>query len=1054
MKIRVAGMAWLPKEELEPRGIAYFKQELRIVPRKSVAYDNTPPTPIDCWVETPTEFGIPRDFFFATAQREHEIQWDMCFGEKIEYESRIRHEGVYVEQAQAIEEILGWFEGLQMRGMKAGPHLGAILKADPAFGKTNTALSMLYRIGRTAVVIVHKERLLVQWQRRIERFLPGARVGIVQENKCQFEDRDIVIAMAQSLALEGKDGKQRYPQEFYNWPGVLVVDESLGRSARILTRQGWRQIGGLVESDEEVEVLAFNEERAAFEWKKVTRKWKHAPRSSMLRITHARGVLECTANHEVLTVCGYKRAGELVPGTDCVVCCEDVEARGLAERTGGTDCRLDDGRRLFVSNEAGRQGEVQGQPLNEASPISGCEVRSCAIACRDSAEDSGEQGVGEEIAGFFNPLIAESFRASSQILSRERKVSRRGMVGRELVGCGDGMVGYGRRFGRCEESCIDVAHRGVSSREGGRASKVDVRRVGSKCGGDASKKWEIQNSSVQCRGILEGGGSSHGVSDSIDAVQDSSNFGRPSESSMCGVRTGYSIGDGWKIQKQTLLRQVEMSKGSKGDEFGAFPRCAKGDRQEVCDSSMRGLRKTDRYQHSPLYEEEGVFQLVPSSESDSRGSNTVLRKAQRNDEWHHAASRVLCIEEIETPEEVYDLTVEDYHNFVVDGVVAHNCHRISAPTWSPIPMMFPAQFRLGLSATPRRKDGADDVFWWHIGQIRYSAKTEMPKPAVRVVESGARGPDILRLQSTPIPIVINILTKLTWRNKVIIGEIMKALKSPHQRKLMVLSERLEHLRELDEMLAEACEGIGLEGITTGFYVGEWFTGEQAPRLVKGHWEMDEEGREKAIETVFQSFKRRKALAGEKSEGGHRCILLGEEWLDLDGLHEWNPKPPEGMSQGQWDEKKVNIMAAADTFLFKVAKEYKIAQKKSEKKKPRTEAELTEAERARVMWVTYQMCGEGINQPAVDTIGFATPISDVEQAYGRGRRICVPVAEGGETTPEMCEHYCPWKAGECKSKPPPMAFDIVDRNVRLARKRQGYRKDFYDSVEARVAGATS
>jgi len=598
MKVRIAGMAWFDRAELGAKNIAHFKKVLCIVPRKMRAYDNTPAIPINCWAETLTEFGIPRDYFFATAQQEHEIQWDMALGRSVEYESRILHEGIYAEQGQAVDTICGWFEGIQASDpMVAGQRLGAILKADPGFGKSNVALSIIHRTGQTAVIVVHKERLMFQWAQRIEKFLPGARVGFVQENKCQFEDRDIVIAMVQSLALEGQDGKQRYPQEFYTWSGILCVDE---------------------------------------------------------------------------------------------------------------------------------------------------------------------------------------------------------------------------------------------------------------------------------------------------------------------------------------------------------------------------------------------------------------------------------------------------------------IHRLGAPTWSSIPKMFPAQLRLGLSATPRRRDGADDVFWWHIGQIQYSAKTQMPKPDVRLVESGARGPDIMRDPNAAIPIVVNILTRLTRRNQRIIREIVKALKSPHQRKLMVLSERLEHLRELDKMLKDACEEEGLQGVTTGFYVGEWFTGEQAPRLVKGHWNMDDEGREKAIKTVFESFKRRRALKAKKGEEEHRHILLEGNWFDLDDLYVMDP---ENTDQESCEKAK----ESADKFLFKVAKEYKVAQKKKEKKRPLTEEELHEAERSRVMWATHQMTGEGIDQPAVDTLGFATPVSDVEQAYGRARRVCVPVAEGGETTPEMCEHYCPWRAGECKGKPEPIVFDVVDRYIALAKKRQRYRMDFYESLETKVRG---
>jgi hypothetical protein len=55
---------------------------------------------------------------------------------------------------------------------------------------------------------------------------------------------------------------------------------------------------------------------------------------------------------------------------------------------------------------------------------------------------------------------------------------------------------------------------------------------------------------------------------------------------------------------------------------------------------------------------------------------------------------------------------------------------------------------------------------------------------------------------------------------------------------------------------------------------------------------------------------------------------------------------------------------------------------------------------------------------------------------------------------MCEHYCPWRAAECKGKPGPMAFDIVDKQIVLSKKRLKYRLEFYRSVGSKLAGATS
>ena len=96
---------------------------------------------------------------------------------------------------------------------------GGLLQAKPGAGKTVMGLEILRRIGRTALILVHKTFLQNQWQERIAQFLPDAKVGFVRQGVCDFEDKDIVIAMIQSLV------SRRYSSAFYKWAGVVLSDE-------------------------------------------------------------------------------------------------------------------------------------------------------------------------------------------------------------------------------------------------------------------------------------------------------------------------------------------------------------------------------------------------------------------------------------------------------------------------------------------------------------------------------------------------------------------------------------------------------------------------------------------------------------------------------------------------------------------------------------------------------------------------------------------------------------------------------------------------------------
>lgn len=98
-----------------------------------------------------------------------------------------------------------------------------LARAHTGFGKTVSSLVAAARIGRTTLIIVDQENLRDQWLTELATHFGMTRenglVGIVQGKHCEYEGRSVVIAMVQTLA------SRRFSQEFYNWAGVLIVDE-------------------------------------------------------------------------------------------------------------------------------------------------------------------------------------------------------------------------------------------------------------------------------------------------------------------------------------------------------------------------------------------------------------------------------------------------------------------------------------------------------------------------------------------------------------------------------------------------------------------------------------------------------------------------------------------------------------------------------------------------------------------------------------------------------------------------------------------------------------
>lgn len=84
-------------------------------------------------------------------------------------------------------------------------------------------------LGVTTLVIVHTEPIMREWIEAVREFLK-IEPGIIQAGRCEFEDRQVVVAMVNSLAL--KD----YPEELYQWPGLVIFDETHHVAARMFLK--------------------------------------------------------------------------------------------------------------------------------------------------------------------------------------------------------------------------------------------------------------------------------------------------------------------------------------------------------------------------------------------------------------------------------------------------------------------------------------------------------------------------------------------------------------------------------------------------------------------------------------------------------------------------------------------------------------------------------------------------------------------------------------------------------------------------------------------------
>jgi len=168
----------------------------------------------------------------------------------------------------------------------------------------------------------------------------------------------------------------------------------------------------------------------------------------------------------------------------------------------------------------------------------------------------------------------------------------------------------------------------------------------------------------------------------------------------------------------------------------------------------------------------------------------------------------------------------DYSQSLFDGfgcVCIDETHNVSSPVFSKVLMKISCKYTIGLSATPLRSDGCEYVFKWFLGEIVYKSKTSRTglNPIVRLVkidsatyrevssENRTTGKKQIMFSS-----MISELVNMSKRNDLIINIIKQNILQ--SRRILVLSERREHLKILKNML----DSDNSVTFTYGLFIGQ------------------------------------------------------------------------------------------------------------------------------------------------------------------------------------------------------------------------------------------
>jgi superfamily II DNA or RNA helicase len=206
----------IKKKSLTPKSLKSLKDELSVKPYVYNDYNNTcAESRFQVFLESPNSIYIPKFYGIEKYGMPQKIK--MNSGNYID----IKFNGDLRPEQKPIEEIY----------LKSANEIGGgIISLKCGGGKTVLALHIISMLKKKTIVIVHKDFLMTQWYDRIKQFLPDAKIGKIQQNTIDIENKDIVLSMVQSLSMK------EYPEDTFTSFGLAVFDECHHLGAEVFSK--------------------------------------------------------------------------------------------------------------------------------------------------------------------------------------------------------------------------------------------------------------------------------------------------------------------------------------------------------------------------------------------------------------------------------------------------------------------------------------------------------------------------------------------------------------------------------------------------------------------------------------------------------------------------------------------------------------------------------------------------------------------------------------------------------------------------------------------------
>ena len=212
---------------LGQKGYSIYKKNLSIEEQNNIRREllvqakvpNSPvkSEPFPIYLESPEKIYVPRYYGY---KKFGNYDFKISDGKKID----ISFNGIMRDyQEIIIQKYLNFVTKNKYIG-------GGLIDLPCGRGKTIISIKIISLLKVKTLIIVHKGFLLDQWIERIKEFAPNAKIGFIQGQIIDIDNKDIVIGMLQSLSMK------EFPQDLFKDFGLLIIDECHHISSETFSR--------------------------------------------------------------------------------------------------------------------------------------------------------------------------------------------------------------------------------------------------------------------------------------------------------------------------------------------------------------------------------------------------------------------------------------------------------------------------------------------------------------------------------------------------------------------------------------------------------------------------------------------------------------------------------------------------------------------------------------------------------------------------------------------------------------------------------------------------